>query len=149
MDVESDAVKDRWSRYIGAMGLDAVKKQACASVLLSGLSPVGVEVAKNLVLSGVKRLTLHDSYKCSYRDLSGQFFLSETHVQQQTNRAVASLIQLQQLNYYVKVDLLDEQKYMNRVFPDDANDENLYKGYDILILCDITGLDYVHLSNIN
>jgi hypothetical protein len=26
MDVEADEVKDRWSRYIGAMGIEAVKK---------------------------------------------------------------------------------------------------------------------------
>jgi len=26
LDVKDEGVKDRWSRYIGAMGLDAVKK---------------------------------------------------------------------------------------------------------------------------
>jgi len=26
MNVEDDAVKDRWSRYIGAMGVEAVAK---------------------------------------------------------------------------------------------------------------------------
>lgn len=26
IDVETDEVKDRWSRYIGAMGIDAVRK---------------------------------------------------------------------------------------------------------------------------
>lgn len=44
------------------MGIDAVTKQAKASVFLSGLGPIGVEIAKNIVLSGVKRFSLHDSY---------------------------------------------------------------------------------------
>jgi len=66
LDITDDAVKDRWSRYIGAMGIEAVMKQANSSVFLSGLGPLGVEIAKNITLSGVKRLTLHDSKKsCS------------------------------------------------------------------------------------
>ena len=30
MDISDEKVKDRWSRYIGAMGVDAVAKQAAA-----------------------------------------------------------------------------------------------------------------------
>lgn len=32
LDIEDEAVKDRWSRYIGAMGVEAVAKQAAASI---------------------------------------------------------------------------------------------------------------------
>ena len=53
-DVQDDSVRDRWSRYIGAMGIEAVKKQSTARVYLVGLGALGVEVAKNIVLSGVK-----------------------------------------------------------------------------------------------
>jgi len=58
MDVEADDVKDRWSRYIGAMGIEAVKKQAVATVLLLGANALGVELAKNIILSGVKRFVI-------------------------------------------------------------------------------------------
>ena len=51
-------MQDRWSRYIGAMGLEAVKKQALSKVLLIGLKTLGLEIAKNLVLSGLQRLTI-------------------------------------------------------------------------------------------
>lgn len=60
IDIDDEAVKDRWSRYIGAMGVEAVQKQAAASIFLSGAGALGVEIAKNLVLSGCKRFTLHD-----------------------------------------------------------------------------------------
>jgi len=44
---------------------------------LSGLGSLGVEIAKNIVLSGLKRLTIHDSRITTQRDLiSGQFFLN-------------------------------------------------------------------------
>lgn len=72
-------MKDRWSRYIGVMGLDSVKKQSSASVLIVGLDHVGVEVAKNIALSGVKVLGLADNRKTSEVRRSaaalGQFFL--------------------------------------------------------------------------
>jgi hypothetical protein len=32
IDVDDEAVKDRWSRYIGAMGVEAVAKQSRASI---------------------------------------------------------------------------------------------------------------------
>ena len=51
--------------------MDAVKKQANSTVLVSGIGPLGVEVAKNIVLSGVKMLTVHDSSNCTNYDLSG------------------------------------------------------------------------------
>jgi len=54
IDVEDEAVKDRWSRYIGAMGVEAVAKQAAASIFLSGAGALGVEIAKNLVLSAAR-----------------------------------------------------------------------------------------------
>ena len=35
INVDDEAVKDRWSRYIGAMGIEAVAKQAAANIFLS------------------------------------------------------------------------------------------------------------------
>lgn len=77
IDINDDAVKDRWSRYIGAMGVEAVAKQASANIFVSGAGALGMEISKNLVLSGCKSFTLHDTKPVTYRDLSGQFFLNE------------------------------------------------------------------------
>jgi len=101
ININDEAVKDRWSRYIGAMGIDAVQRQANSNIFLSGASGLGIEIAKNLVLSGCKKFVLHDTKKTSYLDLSSQFFLSEEDVE--FNRAERSIKKLQQLNYYVKV----------------------------------------------
>jgi molybdopterin/thiamine biosynthesis adenylyltransferase len=35
------------------------------------MGALGVEIAKNIVLSGVKRLTLHDNKMANIRDLNG------------------------------------------------------------------------------
>ena len=54
INIQDGEVKDRWSRYIGAMGIEAVAKQAESSIFLSGLGGLGVEIAKNIVLAGCK-----------------------------------------------------------------------------------------------
>ena len=60
MNINDEKVKDRWSRYIGAMGIEAVAKQAESRILICGLGPLGVEIAKNIVLAGCKELILFD-----------------------------------------------------------------------------------------
>jgi molybdopterin/thiamine biosynthesis adenylyltransferase len=42
------------------MGIEAVSKQSKANILLFGLSSLGIEIAKNIVLSGCKRLSVQD-----------------------------------------------------------------------------------------
>jgi molybdopterin/thiamine biosynthesis adenylyltransferase len=60
------------------MGIEAVAKQAESTVFVSGLGPLGVEVAKNIILAGCKELVLHDMCSPTAEDLDGQFFLSES-----------------------------------------------------------------------
>jgi hypothetical protein len=45
-----------------------------AKVLISGIGSVGVEVAKNLILSGVRYVAIHDTRAVEWRDLSAQVF---------------------------------------------------------------------------
>lgn len=71
MNINDDKVKDRWSRYIGAMGIEAVAKQAESRILICGLGALGVEIAKNIVLAGCKELILFDDDLASILDLSG------------------------------------------------------------------------------
>jgi molybdopterin/thiamine biosynthesis adenylyltransferase len=71
-----------------------------------------IPAAKNLVLAGVKSVTLHDDGKADLWDLSSNFFLSEKDVGQ--NRAQACVPKLQELNNAVIIstitgDLTKEQ----------------------------------------
>ena len=89
------------------MGVEAVAKQAASKIFMSGAGALGAEIAKNIVLSGCKQFTLHDTKKITYRDLSGQFFLSLeedllNEKKKAITRAEACLPRLQQLNFYVK-----------------------------------------------
>jgi molybdopterin/thiamine biosynthesis adenylyltransferase len=71
-----------------------VQRQAESSVLLIGLGALGIEVAKNITLAGVKRLTLFDNRVVTPADLSGQFFVDENDVKNGTTRAEACINRL-------------------------------------------------------
>jgi molybdopterin/thiamine biosynthesis adenylyltransferase len=53
------------------MGIDAVQKQTNASIFLHGMGPLGIEIAKNVVLSGVKKISIHDDRDVAESDLLG------------------------------------------------------------------------------
>ena len=64
-------------------------------------------VAKNLILAGVKSVTLHDEGTVELWDLSSNFIFSENDVGK--NRAVASIQKLQELNNAVVVQYLTKK----------------------------------------
>jgi len=90
-----------YSRQLYVLGHEAMRKMATSDVLISGLGGLGVEVAKNVILGGVKSVTLHDSVVCTYSDLSSQFYLTESDIGK--NRADISCPKLGELNSYVPV----------------------------------------------
>ncbi|XP_035007429.1 ubiquitin-like modifier-activating enzyme 1 [Hippoglossus stenolepis] len=90
-----------YSRQLYVLGHDAMQRMAKANVLIAGMRGLGVEVAKNVILSGVKSVTVQDEGDTEWTDLSSQFFLKESNLGQ--NRATCSLKQLSALNPYVHV----------------------------------------------
>ncbi|KAH0792190.1 Ubiquitin-like modifier-activating enzyme 1 [Histomonas meleagridis] len=90
-----------YSRQIYVLGVDAMKKLAASSVLISGMGGLGVEIAKNVILAGVKNVTIHDRKNCQLSDLASNFYLKESSIGQ--NRALACLSSLTSLNDYVTV----------------------------------------------
>jgi ubiquitin-activating enzyme E1 len=54
------------------MGKEAMHQLASAHVLISGMRGLGVEIAKNIILGGVKSVIIHDCGQVDYTDLSSQ-----------------------------------------------------------------------------
>ena len=75
-------------------------------VLIVGLRGVGVETAKNLILAGPRSVTLYDPRPVTWGDLSSNFYCREEHVGK-LSRAQASFTKLQELNNYVKIQVVD------------------------------------------
>uniref|UniRef100_A0A8C9SIJ9 E1 ubiquitin-activating enzyme n=1 Tax=Scleropages formosus TaxID=113540 RepID=A0A8C9SIJ9_SCLFO len=90
-----------FSFFSYVLGHDAMKRMQSSNVLISGLRGLGVEIAKNVILGGVKSVTLHDQGSAEWRDLSSQFYLREEDLGR--NRAEVSQPRLAELNSYVPV----------------------------------------------
>jgi len=90
-----------YSRQLFVLGKEAMERMQKANILISGLNGLGIEVAKNVILSGVKGVTLHDQSAVAVSDLSSQFFLTEEDVGK--NRAEACYMRACELNSYVSM----------------------------------------------
>ena len=90
-----------YSRQLYVLGHEAMRRMAATEVLISGIGGLGVEVAKNVILGGVKAVTIHDENVVALADLSSQFYLSEKDVGK--NRATVSVPLLSELNKNVTV----------------------------------------------
>ena len=96
MSAEPVIDENLYSRQIYVLGVDAMKKLATSSVLISGLGGLGVEIAKNIILAGVNNVTIHDTRSCRLSDLASNFYLNESHIGK--NRALSCLKSLSSLN---------------------------------------------------
>ncbi|KAG2690949.1 hypothetical protein I3760_09G214400 [Carya illinoinensis] len=99
-----DIDEDLHSRQLAVYGRETMRRLFASNVLISGMQGLGAEIAKNLVLAGVKSVTLHDEGAVELWDLSGNFIFSEYDVGK--NRALASIQKLQELNNSVVISTL-------------------------------------------
>ncbi|TRY66816.1 hypothetical protein DNTS_004768 [Danionella cerebrum] len=90
-----------YSRQLYVIGHDAMRQMGQADVLVAGMRGLGVEIAKNVILAGVRSVTVQDEGLVEWRDLSSQFYLKEANLGQ--NRALCSEKPLSGLNAYVRV----------------------------------------------
>ncbi|KAJ3990279.1 ubiquitin activating enzyme [Lentinula detonsa] len=127
MDVDETAIDEGlYSRQLYVLGHEAMKRMAASNVLIIGMQGLGVEIAKDIVLAGVKSVTVYDPEPVKIEDLSSQFFLREEDVGKP--RAEVTVPRLAELNAYVPVRNLGGQ----------AGQEitaDLVKGFQVVVLC--------------
>lgn len=96
---------DLQSRTAAALGVDTMKNLSSLTVLIIGLRGVGVETAKNLILTGPKQVTVYDDEKVSYSDLGANFYLTADDVGK-LSRSEACTKPLAELNPYCNVNAI-------------------------------------------
>lgn len=94
-----------YSRQLYVLGKEAMLKMQNSNVLIIGLKGLGIEIAKNVALAGVKSLTLQDNKSIEMEDLSTQFFFNEADIGKP--RDEVSRIKLAELNAYVPIKVLE------------------------------------------
>lgn len=70
-----------YSRQLYAIGKDAMSKITQASVCISGISGLGIELAKCVILAGINKVTLHTrNDTLTYRDLASNYYANESMI---------------------------------------------------------------------
>uniref|UniRef100_A0A8C4TL28 E1 ubiquitin-activating enzyme n=1 Tax=Erpetoichthys calabaricus TaxID=27687 RepID=A0A8C4TL28_ERPCA len=85
--------------------------------------------AKNIVLAGVKALTVHDTKKCETWDLGTNFFIREEDILTQRSRVEAVYSHIAELNPYVQVNI-------SAASLDENTDLSFLKQFQCVILTD-------------
>ncbi|KAM6942155.1 ubiquitin-like modifier-activating enzyme 6 isoform 1-T2 [Lycodopsis pacificus] len=116
-----------YSRQRYVLGDSAMHQMARSSVFLSGMGGLGIEIAKNIVLAGVKAVTLHDTKQCETWDLGCNFFIHKEDVLSQKRRVEAVCPRVAELNPYVHVDVSSSAL-------DDNTDLSFFGKYQCVIL---------------
>ncbi|XP_057700009.1 ubiquitin-like modifier-activating enzyme 6 [Corythoichthys intestinalis] len=116
-----------YSRQRYVLGDSAMQQMAQSAVFLSGLGGPGIEIAKNIVLAGLKAVTLHDTKQCETWDLGSNFFIHKEDVLSQRKRAEAVCPRVAELNPYVHVDT-------SITALDDNTDLSFLRNYQCVIL---------------
>jgi ubiquitin-activating enzyme E1 len=96
-----------YSRQLYVMGHEAQKRMMESSAYLIGLSGLGIEIAKNIVLAGISKVYLHDDDIPNVYDLGGNFYITPKDLDDENNsnkgRAEICRDALAALNPYVQV----------------------------------------------
>ena len=95
-----------YSRQIATYGIKTMIKLSKMNIFLYGMRGVGVEVAKNIILSGPNKVTIFDPNKVLINDLTSNFFLNEKDVFEKKRRDEACFNSLLKLNPLVKLEIL-------------------------------------------
>ena len=126
-----------YSRQLYVLGHEAMKRMGSSNILVVGLRGLGVEIAKNIALAGVKSLTLFDPKPARIEDLSSQFFLHPEDVGKP--RAEVTVPRVSELNPYTPVKLHQSKSL--------AEDLEHLKQYQVVVLTDTTLKDQIAISD--
>lgn len=135
-EANGDIDESLYSRQLYVLGHEAMKRMGSSNVLIVGLRGLGVEIAKNIALAGVKSLTLFDPKPAAIQDLSSQFFLHPEDVGKP--RAHVTAPRVSELNPYTPVNL----------HPSDSltGDLSQLKSYQVVVLTDTSLKDQLKIA---
>ena len=119
-----------YSRQIASYGSKAMNKISQLKLLIYGIRGLGIEISKNIILAGPKKVTIYDNNRIHINDLSSNFYLEEKDIGKR--RDEISLNKLKELNKNVECNYLKDGDISKHL------DE-----YDILIISEIMEIDEI------
>ncbi|XP_034939308.1 SUMO-activating enzyme subunit 1 [Chelonus insularis] len=134
----TDAEAELYDRQIRLWGLESQKRLRLANVLIIGMNGFGAEVAKNIILAGVKSVTFLDHRNITPEDSCSQFLVDRNDLGK--NRAKASVARAQNLNSMVDVKA-DESEV-------DSKPEAYFQNFHVVCASECTITQLKKINNI-
>lgn len=106
--------------------------------MLCGLSGFGAEIAKNIILSGIKSITFLDHRNLSDGDTCSQFLAQRSELGK--NRAEASLLRAQALNRMVEI-TIDTDRL-------DSKPDEFFVNFDVVVVTETDTKTMVKVDNV-
>ena len=120
--------EELYSRQIIFLGIETMEKISQLKILIIGLRGLGVEIAKNIIVSGPNKVTIFDPIKVKIRDLGSNFYLSEKDIGKR--RDESCIKKLQKLNKYVNVNYFKENNIENII-------NKIVGNYNVVVVSEI------------
>ena len=124
-----------YSRQLYVFGKEAMDKITKSSILLSGLDGLGTEIAKCIVLGGVKKLYIHDNSVIKNIDLASGYYFTDKDIGH--NKAKTVIHKLKELNPYVDIILIED------------NIHNYYQNIELVIIANYDNFNFTDIMQIN
>ena len=96
-----------YSRQIYTLGMETMKKLINLNIFIVGMEGLGVEISKNIILSGPKKVLIFDDKIVKLSDLGSNFYLTKEDVDKK-RRDEACLEKLKENNSYVEVEISND-----------------------------------------
>jgi ubiquitin-like 1-activating enzyme E1 A len=109
-----------------------------AKILIAGLNGLGAEIAKNIILAGVKSVTFLDHRNVTELDFCSNFFVPRENLGQ--NRAESSKTRAQALNPMVELKI-DTGNLSEK-------DEEFFKQFDVVVVLEASSSEQRRIDNI-
>ena len=121
--------------------MEIMRKMLKMKVLIVGMRGLGIETAKNIILSGCDSVDIYDPSLVKINDLGSNFYLSEEYVNIK-NRDEASKLNLSSLNPDVRVSVLKLNSQKNtKEFIDEFCEK--ISNYNIIVFTEVQSKDFL------
>ncbi len=122
-----------YSRQIITIGKESMNQLIKLKILILGMRGNGVEIAKNMILSGVKQVTIYDPTPVSIADLCSNYYLEEKDINNRRDQSI--LEKLAELNPYPHVDILQYKEEDGESIEDFLSKQN--EKYNVIVQSEI------------
>lgn len=132
-----------YSRQIGAYGEEMMNKLTNLKILIIGLNGLGIETAKNIILSGPEKVLLFDSKIVKLEDKSSNYFMNSQNIGV-NRRDIEILEDLKKLNPSILVKCLEDYNNIEQIIQNILSlDVNIIVITEILSLENLKKIDNI------